>query len=46
MNCPICDESMEHHEQEADVGIKGGYTCTACGHVICDDELSEYDPQL
>lgn len=47
MNCPKCDEEMEHVEYDPDVGIMSGYFfCTSCDDVSVpdDEDDSALDP--
>lgn len=51
MNCPKCDEEMEHVDYDPDVGIMSAYFfCDACDETVDDDgpdpecDRSDFDP--
>lgn len=45
MNCPKCDEEMEHEDYDPSVGMmNGGWFCEACDYFIDDsDAPDDYD---
>lgn len=41
MNCPKCDQPMEHQDDEPDVGVPGGYLCEACDVWVDDADIAD-----
>lgn len=42
MNCPKCDQEMEHQEYDPSVGIlNGGWFCTACDEWVDDGDTDD-----
>jgi hypothetical protein len=37
--CPRCGQEMEQEEAEPDVGLVGGWVCSACDYAELDDPL-------
>lgn len=47
MNCPKCDQEMEHIEAEPDVGLmSGGWYCHGCGHDVADFDTPDDEPDV
>jgi rubredoxin len=41
--CPECGAPLEHQQDEPDVGIVGGWFCTACDFVQGDEDDDDDD---
>lgn len=47
MNCPKCDQEMEHQDYDPDVGILvGGYFCQTCDVFVDDSEIDNADEDI